>query len=56
MMEYRKVGRGGAGNYYSKKDIDELSKRVAEVLPLIYYLFKGSHNVAKGSRISEARK
>ena len=30
-MEYQRVGRGGAGNYYSKKDLDEVSKRAAEV-------------------------
>lgn len=30
-MEYRKVGRGGAGNYYSQKDIEEASKKAAQV-------------------------
>ena len=29
---YRKVGRGGAGNYYSQQDIQDASKRAAEVL------------------------
>lgn len=28
---YKKIGRGGAGNYYSKQDIDDAAKRVAEV-------------------------
>ena len=28
---YRKVGRGGAGNYYSPQDIDEAAKRIDEV-------------------------
>ena len=27
---YRRAGRGGAGNYYSKKDIAEVDKRVKE--------------------------
>lgn len=27
---YRRAGRGGAGNYYSKKDIAEVDKRVRE--------------------------
>lgn len=27
---YRKVGRGGAGNYYSPQDIDEAAKRINE--------------------------
>ena len=30
-MEYRRVGRGGAGNYYSAQDIAEAQKRTAEV-------------------------
>ena len=30
-MEYRKVGRGGAGNYYSQQDIQGASKRAAQV-------------------------
>jgi len=29
---YKKVGRGGAGNFYSKKDIEDVSKTVAPVL------------------------
>ncbi|KAI4211345.1 MAG: hypothetical protein LQ351_005900 [Letrouitia transgressa] len=27
---YRKVGRGGAGNYYSPQDVEDLQKKVAE--------------------------
>lgn len=27
---YRKIGRGGAGNYYSKKDVEEVARRAAE--------------------------
>ncbi|KAL9585684.1 MAG: hypothetical protein Q9212_001380 [Teloschistes hypoglaucus] len=27
---YQKFGRGGAGNYYSKKDIQQVEKKVAE--------------------------
>lgn len=27
---YRKIGRGGAGNYYSKQDIEKVTRR-AEV-------------------------
>ena len=30
-MEYRKVGRGGAGNYYSQKDVEDAAKKAAEV-------------------------
>ncbi|MCJ1466121.1 hypothetical protein MMC07_004740 [Pseudocyphellaria aurata] len=29
---YRKIGRGGAGNYYSKKDVEEVARRAAEDL------------------------
>lgn len=28
---YKKTGRGGAGNYYSKHDIEEATKQIAEV-------------------------
>lgn len=28
---YRKIGRGGAGNYYSKQDVEEAARRAAEV-------------------------
>lgn len=28
---YKKIGRGGAGNYYSKQDIDDAAKNAAEV-------------------------
>lgn len=28
---YRKIGRGGAGNYYTPQDIDEAAKRINEV-------------------------
>lgn len=28
---YRKIGRGGAGNFYSKQDIEEAARRAAEV-------------------------
>ena len=28
---FRRVGRGGAGNWYSKKDIDDANKVDAEV-------------------------
>ena len=28
---YQKTGRGGAGNFYSKHDIEEASKHTAEV-------------------------
>lgn len=31
---YQKFGRGGAGNYYSKKDIQQIEKKVAEVSPI----------------------
>lgn len=31
-MEYRKVGRGGAGNYYSEQDIQDASRRLSEVV------------------------
>jgi hypothetical protein len=30
---YKKVGRGGAGNFYSKKDIEDVSKAAAAVIP-----------------------
>lgn len=30
---YRKVGRGGAGNYYSNQDIQQAQKQAAEVRP-----------------------
>lgn len=30
---YRKVGRGGAGNYYSSQDIQQAQKQAAEVRP-----------------------
>ncbi|KAI9816451.1 MAG: hypothetical protein M1827_001583 [Pycnora praestabilis] len=29
---YRRVGRGGAGNYYSQKDVQDATKRTAEDL------------------------
>jgi hypothetical protein len=29
---YKKVGRGGAGNFYSKKDIEDVSKAAAAVI------------------------
>ena len=25
-MEYRKTGRGGAGNYYTQQDLDKVAK------------------------------
>lgn len=28
---YRKVGRGGAGNYYNSQDIQQAQKQAAEV-------------------------
>lgn len=28
---YQKIGRGGAGNFYSKHDIEEATKHTAEV-------------------------
>lgn len=31
-MEYRKVGRGGAGNYYTPQDLEKASKETAEDL------------------------
>lgn len=31
---YQKFGRGGAGNYYSKQDIQEVQKRAAVGRPL----------------------
>jgi len=30
-MEYQKVGRGGAGNYYSQQDTEKVEKRSFEV-------------------------
>ena len=30
-MEYSKVGRGGAGNFYSQQDVQTVSKRAMEV-------------------------
>ena len=30
-MEYSKVGRGGAGNFYSQQDVQVVSKRATEV-------------------------
>jgi hypothetical protein len=30
---YKKVGRGGAGNFYSKKDVEDVSKAAASVIP-----------------------
>ena len=36
MPEYRKVGRGGAGNYYSKQDIEAASKQAAPVRTTTY--------------------
>jgi hypothetical protein len=30
---YKKVGRGGAGNFYSKKDVEDVSKAAAAVMP-----------------------
>ena len=30
-MEYSKVGRGGAGNFYSQRDVHAVSKRAMEV-------------------------
>jgi hypothetical protein len=29
---YKKVGRGGAGNFYSKKDIEDVSKEATAVI------------------------
>lgn len=28
---YRKIGRGGAGNYYSRDDLEAAARRAAEV-------------------------
>ena len=28
-MEYRKSGRGGAGNYYSQQDLDKAARQAA---------------------------
>jgi hypothetical protein len=30
---YKKVGRGGAGNFYNKKDVEDVSKAAAAVIP-----------------------
>lgn len=30
-MEYRKVGRGGAGNFYTRQDVEGAQKRAAQV-------------------------
>ena len=29
-MEYRKTGRGGAGNYYSQQDLEKVAKEAAK--------------------------
>ena len=29
---YRNLGRGGAGNYYSKADLEEAAKRIPQVM------------------------
>ena len=29
-MEYRKTGRGGAGNYYTQQDLDKAAKEVVK--------------------------
>ncbi|KAI9869761.1 MAG: hypothetical protein M1830_005119, partial [Pleopsidium flavum] len=39
---YHKTGRGGAGNYYSPRDIEEATKRSAEVaisIPISIFIF-----------------
>jgi hypothetical protein len=35
---YKKVGRGGAGNFYSKKDVEDVSKVAAAVISPSYFL------------------
>lgn len=35
---YRRSGRGGAGNFYSQKEIDETMKRKSEVRILEHFL------------------
>jgi hypothetical protein len=34
---YKKVGRGGAGNFYSKKGIEDVSKAAASVFCLLCF-------------------
>ncbi len=31
MMEYQKVGRGGAGNFYTPQDVEKASKETPKV-------------------------
>ena len=40
---YRKIGRGGAGNFYSKHDLDKVTDKINEVFRLsksMMYLIK----------------
>ncbi len=31
MADFQKSGRGGVGNYYSKRDVEDVEKRAGEV-------------------------
>src|SRR3954452_15601742 len=39
---YKKVGRGGAGNFYSPKDIEDVSKAAESVFPPFTFQFSPS--------------
>lgn len=45
MAEYRRVGRGGAGNYYSPADIEESARRARqEVREIAHSTFSSLFN------------
>ncbi|KAL9102493.1 MAG: hypothetical protein Q9163_002358 [Psora crenata] len=56
MMEYRKVGRGGAGNYYSPQDVQDVQKRAAEVSQAIQYTPDSQLNDNRKQRDTEAQR
>ena len=36
-MDYQKVGRGGAGNFYSQQDVEAVAKRATKVEVVLFF-------------------
>lgn len=37
IMDYQKVGRGGAGNFYSQQDVEGIAKRATKVEVVLFF-------------------
>ena len=55
-MEYRKVGRGGAGNYYSQQDIQDASHQLSEVCRFRLAVVNCRSSMSCGSSLIERSK